>query len=167
VLDSQGRLLIVQKGLGLSQHALDGDGCITNTSILVSDANLNHGICLSPDGKTLYASSPSSVFSWTYDPATGKVDPNSTTIVSGMATSGHTTRTLIIPPHRPDLLVVSHGSNSNIDQAATNPKTARAIVKAFNISSTPTSGYNYALDGWNAGFGLRNEVGLAFDGNNM
>ncbi|KAI0394134.1 soluble quino protein glucose dehydrogenase [Xylariaceae sp. FL0594] len=167
VFDSQGRLLIVQKGLGISQHRLDSNGCITNTTVPVSDASLNHGICLSPDGKTLYASSSSTVFSWAYDSATGEVGPSSTIVVSGMATSGHSTRTLAMPPDRTDLLVVSHGSNSNLDLDTTNPNTARAIVKVFNISSTPAGGYNYAMDGWNAGFGLRNEVGLAFDGNNM
>jgi glucose/arabinose dehydrogenase len=88
-------------------------------------------------------------------------------MVSGMATSGHITRTLIIPPHRPELLVVSHGSNANLDQDSSRPETARAIVKVFNVSSAPLQGYNYVSEGWNAGFGLRNEVGLAFDGNNM
>jgi hypothetical protein len=38
---------------------------------------------------------------------------------------------LIIPLSRPELLVVSHGLNSNAGQAATNPKTARAIVKVL------------------------------------
>ncbi|KAI3319470.1 soluble quino protein glucose dehydrogenase [Xylariaceae sp. AK1471] len=167
IFDSQGRLLIVQKGVGVSQHSVDANGCITNTRLLVSNADLNHGICLNTDGKTLYASSASSVFSWTYDPSTGNVGQNPVMVISGMATSGHTTRTLIIPPHRPDLLVVSHGSNANIDQDSSNPKTARAVVKVFNMSSIPTGSYNYVSQGWNAGFGLRNEVGLAFDGNNM
>ncbi|KAI1809241.1 soluble quino protein glucose dehydrogenase [Poronia punctata] len=167
IFDSQGRLLIVQKGVGVSQHSLDLNGCVTNTSLVVSDANLNHGIRLSPDEKTLYASSASSVFSWTYDPTTGSVGPDSTRVISGMATSGHSTRTLVMSPHRPDLLVVSHGSNANIDEDSSDPQTARAIVKVFNISSTPADGYDFVSEGWNAGYGLRNEVGLAFDGNNM
>ncbi|KAI0400145.1 soluble quino protein glucose dehydrogenase [Xylaria palmicola] len=166
-LDSQGRLLIVEEGIGLSQHLVDASGCITNTRLLVSNPDLNHGICFGLDEATLYASSPSSVFSWSYDPTTGNVDQNPAQVISGMATSGHNTRTLIAPPHHPNLLVVSHGSDGNIDRDASNPKTARAIVKVFNMSSTPTGGYNFATDGWNAGFGLRNEVGLAFDGNNM
>lgn len=84
-----------------------------------------------------------------------------------MAYNGHVTRTLIIPPNRPDLLVVAHGSNGNLDYASGDPATARAIVKVFNTSAVPTGGHNYAKDGWNAGYGLRNEVGLAFDGNNL
>ncbi|KAI0871622.1 soluble quino protein glucose dehydrogenase [Hypoxylon argillaceum] len=167
IFDSQGRLLIVEASLGVSQHIVDANGCITSTRLLISHVDLNHGICLSADGGTLYASSPSSVFRWTYDPTTGHVGQSPVLVLSGMATSGHVTRTLTIPPHRPDLLVVSHGSNANIDQEASNPKTARAIVKVFNTSSVPTGGYHFVSQGWNAGFGLRNEVGLAFDGNNM
>ncbi|KAI1109855.1 soluble quino protein glucose dehydrogenase [Nemania sp. NC0429] len=167
IFDSQGRLLVVEEGLGLSQHIVDANGCITNNRLIISNADLNHGLCLGADGRTLYASSSSSVLSWTYDPTTGTVGQDPILVVSGMATSGHSTRTLAIAPHRPDLLVVSHGSNANIDQASSNPKTARAIVKVFNVSSVPTGGYIFASQGWNAGFGLRNEVGLAFDGNNM
>ncbi|KAI1129007.1 soluble quino protein glucose dehydrogenase [Nemania abortiva] len=167
VFDSQGRLLIVEEGFGVSQHIVDANGCIIKTRVLISNTDLNHGICLSADGQTLYASSPSSVFSWSYDPTTGNIGQGPVLVISGMATSGHITRTLVVPPHRSDLLVVSHGSNTNIDQEASSPRTARAIVKVFNISSTPPGGYNFISGGWNAGFGLRNEVGLAFDGNNM
>ncbi|KAI8626559.1 soluble quino protein glucose dehydrogenase [Xylariaceae sp. FL1651] len=167
IFDGQGRLLIVQEGVGLSQHTVDASGCISGTRLLVSNVDLNHGICLSADGNTLCASSPSSVLCWAYEPTTGNVGQNPVTVVSGMAISGHITRTLVIPPHRPDLLVVSHGSNANIDQDASSLKTARAIVKVFNTSATPTEGYDFVSQGWNAGFGLRNEVGLAFDGNNM
>ncbi|KAI1431472.1 soluble quino protein glucose dehydrogenase [Xylaria sp. CBS 124048] len=165
--DNQGRLLIIQEGVGLSQHTVDTNGCVTNTRLLIPNSDLNHGICMSEDGRTLYASSAASVFSWTYEPSTGDVGHDSVTLVSGMATSGHTTRTLIIPPHRPDLLVVSHGSNGNLDLDTINPQTARAIVKVFDISSVPMGGYNFTSQGWKAGFGLRNEVALAFDGNNM
>ncbi|KAI0508837.1 soluble quino protein glucose dehydrogenase [Xylaria bambusicola] len=167
VLDGKGRLLIIEEGLGLSQHIVDANGCITNSRLLISDPDLNHGICLSADGKILYASSSSSVFSWTYDAVSGDVDQDPVLVVSGMATSGHVTRTLAVPPHRDDLLVVSHGSDRNIDEETSDARTARAIVKVFNVSSVPMGGWNYISQGWNAGFGLRNEVGLAFDGNNM
>ncbi|KAI2641273.1 soluble quino protein glucose dehydrogenase [Xylaria nigripes] len=167
IFDSQGRLLIIQKGAGLSQHTVDVNGCITTMRLLISNADLNHGVCLSEDGMTLYASSAKSVFSWAYEPSTGNVSQDSVTVVSGMASSDHVSRTLIIPPHRPDLLIVSHGSNANIDPDAIHPDSASAIVKVFNVSSVPAGGYNFKSQGWNAGFGLRNEVGLAFDGNNM
>jgi glucose/arabinose dehydrogenase len=84
-----------------------------------------------------------------------------------MRTTGHYTRTLIVPPHRPDLLVVSHGSDGNLDYASGNPATGTAIVKVFDLTSVPSGGYNYASTGYLMGYGLRNEVALAFDGNNM
>jgi hypothetical protein len=37
----------------------------------------------------------------------------------------------------------------------------------FDISKVPTGGYTYAKDGYLMGYGLRNEVGLTFDGNGM
>ena len=72
IFDTQGRLLIVEKGVGLSQHIVDAHGCIVNSRQLIANADLNHGIALTADGYTLYASSPSSVFSWKYDPTTGE-----------------------------------------------------------------------------------------------
>ncbi|KAI1171987.1 soluble quino protein glucose dehydrogenase [Nemania sp. FL0916] len=167
IFDNEKRLLVVEKFVGISQHTVDADGCFTSSRPLISNTGLNHGIVLSADGKTLYASSATSVFSYAYDQATGDVGPDETLIISGMNPEGHPTRTLIFPPHRADLLVVSHGSNGNLDLESMNSKVARAIVKVFNISSIPEGGYKYASDGWNAGYGLRNEVGLAFDGNNM
>ncbi|KAI1362054.1 soluble quino protein glucose dehydrogenase [Xylaria arbuscula] len=167
VIDSEGRLLVVEEGVGISQHIVDANGCITSSNLIISDPELNHGVCLSPDGGILYSSSASSVFSRTYNQISGMVSQDAVLLVTGMATSGHVTRTLAIPPHHAELLVVSHGSDANIDQDTSDPRTARAIVKVFNISSIPMGGYNFASQGWNAGFGLRNEVGLAFDGNNM
>ncbi|XXG95184.1 hypothetical protein Hte_001444 [Hypoxylon texense] len=166
VFDTAGRLLIVEVGKGISQHELDINGCITSSRSLVSISTLNHGIYFSIDGNALFASSDSIVYRWSYDPKSGDVDDTSiTAMVTGMAYNGHVTRTLIIPPKHPDLLVVAHGSNGNLDYAAADPAMARAIVKVFNLSTVPSMGYDYAKDGWNAGYGLRNEVGLAFDGN--
>lgn len=80
---------------------------------------------------------------------------------------GHSTRTLLLSPNNPNLLAVSHGSNDNFDYPSGNPKTARACVKVFDLSAIPSGGYNYVSGGWLAGYGMRNEVGIAFDGNNM
>ncbi|KAI1073411.1 hypothetical protein F5B20DRAFT_597701 [Whalleya microplaca] len=166
-IDVRGRLLVVEDGAGISQHAVDINGCITSSRIIVSRNDLDHGIYFSIDGNVLFASSGTTVFSWKYDPDTGDVDGSPRTVVSGMAGDGHHTRTLIIPPNHSDLLVVSHGSGSNLDYPTISPATARAIVKVFNISIVPEGGYNFTTHGWNAGYGLRNEVGLAFDGNDM
>lgn len=83
-----------------------------------------------------------------------------------MADFGEFTRTLIIPPHRPDLLVVSHGNGENIDLASIDTVIGRAMVKVYDISHVPAGGYNYSIDGLIVAYGLRNEVGLEFDGNN-
>lgn len=107
------------------------------------------------------------VFQWPYDAAAGTVGTRST-IITGMFSGGaHVTRTLLIAPHAPNLLVVSHGSNDNFDYPSGNKATGRAIVKTFDLSAVPASGYNYASGGWVTGYGMRNEIGITFDGNNM
>ncbi|KAF2013129.1 iron reductase domain protein [Aaosphaeria arxii CBS 175.79] len=165
--DTAGNMLVVQSGKGISYHVMGTDGCITSTKMLVSLNSLNHGIALSVDGKTLYASSMTQVYSWPYDAAAGSVGTRAT-IITGMVNGGsHLTRTLAIAPHKPNLLVVSHGSNANIDQASSSPKTGRAIIKVFDLAAAPSGGYNYVSGGWNAGYGQRNDVGITFDNNNM
>jgi glucose/arabinose dehydrogenase len=79
----------------------------------------------------------------------------------------HTTRTLLIGAHAPNLLIVSHGSSENIDMPTLNPSTARAIVKVFDLSTLPSAGYNYQSGGYNMGYGLRNDIGITFDNNKM
>lgn len=165
--DSAGNMLVVQAGKGISYHAIGADGCTTSTKMLVSLNSLNHGIALSLDGKTLYASSMTQAFSWPYDAAAATVGTRAT-IITGMVNGGsHQTRTLAVHPTQANLLIVSHGSNANIDTGASDPKTARAIIKVFDLSKIPSGGYNYVSGGWNAGYGQRNEVGITFDNNNM
>jgi glucose/arabinose dehydrogenase len=84
-----------------------------------------------------------------------------------MDSKGHVTRTLIIPPKHPNLLIVSHGSNDNFDYGSADIKTGRSCVKVFDTTKAPTNGYDYATEGYQMGYGLRNEVGLAFDGDGM
>ncbi|KAF2185584.1 iron reductase domain protein [Zopfia rhizophila CBS 207.26] len=167
VWDSAGNLLVVQNSEGISAHAVGPDGCMTSTKTIISQRNLNHGIVVSPDGKTLYASSATTVWAWDYDAATMSVSGSSRVVVSGMDTRGHVTRTLVIPLKHPNLLIVSHGSNDNFDYASGDIKVGRSSVKAFDMTKTPSSGYNYAEGGYQLGYGLRNEVGLAFDEDGM
>lgn len=165
--DSAGNMLVVQSGKGISYHVMGADGCITSTKMLVSQTNLNHGIALSPDGKTLYASSMTQAYSWPYDATAASVGTRAT-IITGMVNGGsHLTRTLAISAHAPNLLVISHGSNANIDAGAADAKTGRAIIKVFDLTTIPSGGYNYASTGYTAGYGQRNEVGMCFDNNNM
>lgn len=167
IFDNAGNLLIVQNGLGISVHKIGADGCFTSSKTLITQRNLNHGIVMSHDGKTLYASSATTVFAWSYDPANMTVTGDSKTILTGMDSTGHVTRTLAIPPKHADLLIVSHGSNDNFDYGSADIKTGRSCIKVFDVTKVPSDGYNYVTEGYQMGYGLRNEVGLAFDGNGM
>ncbi|CAG5181965.1 uncharacterized protein ALTATR162_LOCUS9924 [Alternaria atra] len=167
IFDTLGNLLVVQNGMGITAHKVTSNGCLSSSKTIISQRNLNHGIALSHDGKTLYASSATSVFSWTYDAATLSVSENSTTVLTGMDSRGHVTRTLSIPPKYPHLLIVSHGSNDNFDYGSADMKTGRSCIKVFDTTAVPTDGYDYPTGGYQMGYGLRNEVGLAFDADGM
>ncbi|KAK0118247.1 hypothetical protein ONS95_012548 [Cadophora gregata] len=167
IFDSVGNLLVVESGKGIIAHTLGTDGCITSSKTIIPQRSLSHGIALDRNGTTLYASSMTSVWSWTYDPRAMAVVGASKVVISGMSNSGHPSRTLIIPPHHPNLLIVSHGSGDNFDYPSGDMKTQRAVIKVFDMSAIPATGYKFVTDGYQAGYGLRNEVGLAFDGNNM
>ncbi|CAN9265928.1 unnamed protein product [Alternaria alternata] len=134
IFDTLGNLLVVQNGLGITAHSVTPNGCLTSSKTLIPQRNLNHGIALSHDGKTL---------------------------------RGHVTRTLSIPPQHPNLLIVSHGSNDNFDYGSADMKTGRSCVKVFNTTTIPENGYDYPTGGYQMGYGLRNEVGLAFDAEGM
>ncbi|KAG4417817.1 hypothetical protein IFR04_009025 [Cadophora malorum] len=166
IFDLAGNMLVVQSGKGITLHTMTADGCISATKTLIALNSLNHGIALSADGKTLYASSMTQVYSWPYTASSGTVGTRAT-IITGMFSGGHSTRTLLLSPKNTNLLAVSHGSNDNFDYPSGNPKTARACVKVFDLNAIPSGGYNYISGGWLAGYGMRNEVGIAFDGNSM
>lgn len=161
--DSAGNLLMVQNGVGVTAHKLLSNGCLGSPKTVIAQRNLNHGIVLSQDGKTLYASSATTVFAWGYDAATMSVSANFTTAVTGMDSKGHVTRSLSIPPKYPKLLLVSHGSNDNFDYGSIDVETGRSCIKAFDTTTIPSSGYDYATTGQQLGYGLRNSVGLAYD----
>ncbi|KAN0104437.1 hypothetical protein V8E51_010182 [Hyaloscypha variabilis] len=165
IFDSAGNLLVVESGKGITAHTLDATGCIVSSKTLIKQNNLNHGIYL--NGTTLYASSMTTVWKWTYDPKAIAVGSTKTVVVAGMYNGGHPTRTLIISPNHPNLLAVSHGSNDNFDFPSGNFNVARANIKVFDMDAVPTGGYNYVTGGHTPAYGLRNEVGLTFDPNNM
>ncbi|KAK1756803.1 L-sorbosone dehydrogenase [Echria macrotheca] len=166
LFDTEGHLLVLQAGYGLTAHTFGADGCINSTKTLIQNNQLNHGLALSPDGKTLYVSAAPTAWSWSYD-AKAMTVSGQTVVVRGMNAGGHNTRTLAVPPNHPNLLIVSLGSDGNIDQPTVQKETGRAIVKVFDLSKTPSGGYSYNTQGWYLGYGLRNEIALVFDGNNM
>lgn len=127
---------------------------------------LNHGIALTEDGKTLYASSADKVYEWTYDAKAVTLGDANRTIVTNMSTSDHTTRTLLLSQKKPGILLVSRGSQSNEDSNAEDLDSGHSQIRSFDLSqlSSGSSVTPYAyLDGHVIGWGLRNSVGVAED----
>jgi glucose/arabinose dehydrogenase len=126
---------------------------------------LNHGIALSNDGKTLYASSSESVFSWAYNADANGISVSETnqTIVTNMLNDDHTTRTLLMSQKEPGTLIVCRGSNANIDPDAQSLSSGHSQIKAFNIANltSTTPPYDFNSEGRLLGWGLRNSVGVA------
>ncbi|KAK1964325.1 carbohydrate-binding cytochrome b562 [Colletotrichum sublineola] len=164
-VDSEGNLLVVQSGKGVTVHTFGSDGCISSAKTLIDNPSLNHGIGFTPDGKTLYVSSMTTAWSYAYD-AKAQAVSEQTVVVKSMQQGGHSTRALLVPPATPHLLVIQQGSYGNFDYDSLNKAVARAVVKVFDMRNVPAGGYAYASQGWLLGYGLRNEVALATDGNN-
>lgn len=190
VFDSSGALLVAQANTGITRITFTESGnCLsvaskttlaTKTDVCKSptpsslpppqarvfcDPNhfqLTHGIALNANGTTLYASSAEAVFAWAYNPSTGTVSGSPTTIISGMNNADHVSRTLTFSKKQPNQLIVSRGSNDNLDMGTKDIKNGRSMIKVFDLSAL-TSGkvYNYANDGRVLGWGLRNDVGVA------
>ena len=108
---------------------------------------------LSKDGKTLYASDPTAAYSWAYNPMIGTAT-HKTTVVTGMNTDDHTTRTLVISAKAENAMLISRGSTSNIDPLASNISTGHSQIKAFNLSEAPVNGYQFDTDGVRLGYVL-------------
>ncbi|EGO61659.1 hypothetical protein NEUTE1DRAFT_98738 [Neurospora tetrasperma FGSC 2508] len=166
IWDTEGNMLVQQNTRGVSVHTFGADGCINSTNMLISGGGLNHGLDLTPDGKTLYASSETTLYSWAYDPLTRKVS-NQKTVVKDMSTGVHSSRTVKVVPGQPNLVLLQVGSNSNLDMAAQQPSTGRACIKVFDVNKVPSGGYNYNTQGEMFGFGLRNEIGFVPDPNGV
>ncbi|OBT88223.1 hypothetical protein VE02_02809 [Pseudogymnoascus sp. 03VT05] len=149
-LDSKGNLLVVQQGVGIVHlQFTDGGGtCLTlaKQTTLITDSVviiLNHGIGLSEDGKTLYASSVDAAFSWPYDAEAVTLGTKSTI-------------------NEPGWLILSRGSAGNIDPLAEDKSSGHSHLKAFNITNRTASSppYDFTADGRLLGWGMRNAVGV-------
>jgi glucose/arabinose dehydrogenase len=126
---------------------------------LADFAQLNHGIDLSEDGKTLYASNSDKAFSWGYDASSITTTTESTILVDGMNNTDHNTRTVLASKKVSGMLLVSRGSNSNVDPAAADITSGHSQIRAFNVTDVTTP-YNYTTSGTLMGWGLRNSVGM-------
>lgn len=124
---------------------------------------MNHGIELSADGRTLYASSVDAVYAWDYDARQRRVTSEARTIIEGMENGGHSTRTLLMSRKVEGLLLVSRGSAGNIDRQAEDITSGHCQIKAFNVTNATSTPYDFTQDGLMLGWGLRNSVGVAED----
>ena len=117
--------------------------------MLIKQNNLSHGIFL--NGTTLYSSSMTTLWSWTYDLKAIAGGSNKKVVVTEMCAQGNPTRSLIIPPNHFNLLVVAHGSNHNFDFASGNINAARSNIEVFDMTAVPSCGYNCVV-------GIRGEI---------
>lgn len=83
------------------------------------------------------------------------------TIVSGMTTDDHTTRTLLLSQKVPGMLLISRGSTSNLDLDAAQLSSGHSQIKAFDLNNLTGDGYDFDSQGLRLGWGLRNSVGVA------
>ena len=121
---------------------------------------LNHGIELSADGKTLYVSALAKVDQYTYD-ATAGTTSNKKTIITNMSNGGlHLTRTLLRSKKFPDLLLVQRGSDGNVDTGAKQISTGRSMIRVFNLTQISQTPVSYSTGGFLLAWGLRNAVGM-------
>lgn len=161
--DGHGSLLVVEQGVGITALNVSSNGdCLTSSGrkTVVSDATLNHGIEISPDGSVLYASSSEAVYSWSYSHVTQSNTSAPRTLVNNMTGTDHTTRTLLLSKKVPGMLVVTRGSISNIDPAAEQLASGHSQVKSFNLLNATAGPYDFDKDGLLLGWGLRNDVGV-------
>lgn len=167
IIDSEGHLLVVQQKAGItSLSILDvGDRClkVSQKTDLIRNVNLTHGITLSSDGKTLYASSVEAVFSWPYDAVKRSVSGTGSTVVDIAHSSDgdHITRTLLFAKKQKNTLIVSRGSDSNVDYSSLDLTTGHCQIKSFAVQKDKTATQNFNTTGKLLGWGLRNSVGVA------
>ncbi|KAF2424223.1 soluble quino protein glucose dehydrogenase [Tothia fuscella] len=167
IFDSEGHLLVVESGKGITSLTLrdDGNGCVglSGTQAIINDKSLNHGIEMSTNGKTLYASNSGSVYSWDFDAQAQKNTSTPRELVVGMVNTDHTTRTLMLSRKVNGRLLVSRGSTSNIDSLAQDITSGHSQIRAFDIGAlgSDRAAYQFDDEGTLLGWGLRNSVGLA------
>jgi glucose/arabinose dehydrogenase len=129
---------------------------------VILNSSLNHGIEFSTDGKTLFASSSNDAWSWSYNVTDASIS-NEKLLVTNMSGTTHSTRTLHIPPLHSNLLLISRGSDGNIDPTAATTTSGHSQVKAFDLDHVPSGGYDYSSEGGILAYGVRNEVGVTSD----
>ncbi|EAQ85440.1 hypothetical protein CHGG_09454 [Chaetomium globosum CBS 148.51] len=169
VFDNAGGLLVVESGKGISRHMFidNGGTCLVSdeTRMVVEMPELNHGIALSEDGQelqTLFASTDTSVFSWTYNGGDGRVKSLRDSVVTDMYNKRLATRTLLMSKKQPGTLLVSKGGPET--NVAGNQHYGLQI-RAFEFTSVTRDFPLYSFlredEGVVLGRGLRDSVGVA------
>lgn len=179
VSDPSGALLVLERGVGITRIVYS-DPSFSNTTTacmqeknrttIVRDAELNHGLALSPTGNILYASTRDKLYAWDYNANTGSVasnegeigDEGRRTVIKGMDNDGHTTRTVLVL--QDGRLVVSRGSDGNIDPQTREEQSGVSQIRMLSslLSGDVASAQEYT-SGVTIGWGLRNSVGLTQD----
>jgi glucose/arabinose dehydrogenase len=140
----------------------DGDGVsdAAERSMFAVVPGGNHGVAVT--ATHVYASSPTTVYRWPYASGDRTATGPGETVVAGIASDGHATRTLVVDAH--DRLYVNVGSALNVDVPldANRPSQSRGVILRFDLAAIPAGGYT-AADGEVFAAGLRNEVGLSID----
>lgn len=104
------------------------------------------------------------VYSWAYNSTSRTVGDVNWTLIKGMTNGDHVTRTLFMSTKHDNALLVSRGSNENVDLPAQDVNLGRAQIKLFNVSNPSyiqSNPYDYTANGTILGWGLRNSVGIA------
>ncbi|KAI5839954.1 hypothetical protein DFP73DRAFT_454990, partial [Morchella snyderi] len=163
--DDRGNLIVAGDRSGIVALVLEeGEGgCVRVARKAVvaepGGRDLYHGVAVSADGRTIFASSTTTVYAFPYNSTTLSTLPP-TTLITNLTNPGHITRTLYTPPTHPHTLLVSRGSASNFDPGSGDITTGRSQLKAF---STLAANQDFTASGTLLGWGLRNSVGVAQD----
>ncbi|KAJ0284333.1 hypothetical protein COL940_004133 [Colletotrichum noveboracense] len=166
-VDGEGALLVLDAAVGVYHVTFKDNGgtCLTlaESKLMINNTRLTHGMALSEDGKTIYASSVSQVLAWAYDQQTGTVNAEPAVVIDNMANNDQTTRTLVMSQASKNWLVVSRGVDENFDIDALDTSSGHAQVNAFDLSKVGKDPYDYNADGKLLGWGIRNAVAVAED----
>lgn len=156
ISDAQGQLLVVERGRNQVTLLWDENGDRINQPSermqLASATGLNHGIALHQG--YLYASTATTVYRWLYD-GSRKALTDRQTVLTGMPSGGHSTRTLVFDGE--GNLYIAIGSGSNLDDDSTRARVVRLDTAKVSATGANLSDTTVHADG------TRNECGLRFD----
>ncbi|KAK3341988.1 soluble quino protein glucose/sorbosone dehydrogenase [Lasiosphaeria hispida] len=163
VMDTEGALLVSEQQGGavrrLTLKEVGSNVCVDSNTI-TNGEQTNHGVTVAADGKTIFVSNLQKVTAYPYDPVAGTVGTGKT-VISNMQNNGpHPTRALLASKFSPDTLLVTIGSNANVDTATTAQSAGRCMIKKFSIKEITANPATYSAGGEVLGWGLRNLVGM-------